>query len=212
MILKHAIRFIVEGGDDQHFVKHFLRRSFNLDLNPAQIVSAGDQGRAIELLTAAVNETDYQALGLIIDADSDPNDTWTKVRRAAGPDREGNFYLPAAPDPAGTVVGFVRSSRLGVWLMPEPNQPGDLEKFLTTIRQSGPAQDELWNLALSSVPLHPPLRLFPNKDQHKAEFRTWLAWQKEPGASPGLALSQGAFDLSLPLAQRFESWLARLLA
>ncbi len=94
--------------------------------------------------------------------------------------------------------------------MPNNQGPGSLETFLATIRSPAAPQPELWKKSISTV-ASIEHRLFAEKDSAKAELRTWLAWQKEPGASSGLAVAMDCFDLTHPLAVSLADWFRRLL-
>lgn len=213
MIDPHDVRLLVEGADDGHFAKHFLRNvlQYQLDVKQNGIIACGDSGRLLERFDAIQKETGFTTIGLIADADSNPANRWRAIRSRAGTDEGGSFFLPEEPSPGGTIVTWSKGRRLGVWLMPKPGAAGNMESFLRELLSPHDPQPALWARAVHAVSDLPMPRLFADKDRGKAELRTWLAWQKEPGASFGLALSQGAFNLEHPLALQFRRWLASLL-
>lgn len=205
--MQQLLRVLVEGGDDAHFVQHFIKKAVGLNLRiEREIVNL----RSIEPLLAELvtygngSQSGYDALAVICDADSDPAQRWHDVRLGLG--------LPEESKALGRVDAFVRDTRVGVWLMPDNQSPGGLEAFLSRIKRSNAPQAALWNKAVSAVTdLLPEERLFAQKDLSKAELRTWLAWQREPGAPYGLAVNQDCFDLDHPLAQSFAHWIRLLL-
>lgn len=211
MIEPHQVKMLVEGGDDVYFVKHFAKQALGVELTLDRIENCRDIGKLLDRLDTIEKDTGYSALGVIVDADHNPGRRWDQLRSRAGQDSNSQHYLPPSPDANGTVVPFSKGRKIGVWMMPEPNQPGDMETFLSRIRHLQPQQLALWGHAVQAVQSLPQPPLFAQKDAHKAQLRTWLAWQKEPGAPYGLALSLGAFDLYHSLAGRFADWLRRLL-
>ena len=207
MTATRNIKILVEGGDDAHFVMHFANRRLRTSWGvPKHVESCGDIERLLGRLKGIQNETGYERLGVIADSNADPAKRWSQLRDAIGAS-----HVPEVFDLNGLVLPFVRNTRLGIWCMPQPGQPGGMEEFLAAIRLQTEQQSALWQHAIQSVDAIPEPRLYAAKDAAKVQLRTWLAWQKEPGASFGLALIQSAFDLEHPLTRRFESWLRRLV-
>ncbi len=198
---------IVEGGDDAHFVQHFVRLTTGHELLVSKSIQHRD-GHSGLLKRAGVigRETGYRSVGFVCDADADPEQRWRELRLKLG------VYLPEDPVTTGAVVPFVRDTKLGLWLMPGDGSSGDFEAFLGAIRCNAPPQPQLWEKSISTVAsIEIEHRLFLDKDAAKAELRTWLAWQREPGASPGLAVTMDCFDLEHPLAVSLADWFRRLL-
>ncbi|MCK6456931.1 MAG: hypothetical protein L6Q92_10440, partial [Phycisphaerae bacterium] len=53
-------------------------------------------------------------------------------------------------------------------------------------------------------------RRFPVQDGTKAELYCWLAWQREPGMSFGMALKAHFFRHDSEVALRFVNWFKTL--
>lgn len=51
---------------------------------------------------------------------------------------------------------------------------------------------------------------FANKDLEKARLRTWLAWQKAPGAPYGRAIDEGFLESSSHMADALVRWFREL--
>lgn len=206
---RNGVRLYVEGSDDAHFIKHFLKKRGGRDLKfQDELVSC--EGKVIERTPAIAKESAPTRIGLILDADRDPDKRWARIREEFAK-AWGERFLPEQPEGDSTIVQLPDSRSIGVWMMPGPGMPGDLETFLTAIRDKTEPQVNLWSHARRSVEALPQPPLFETKDIHKAEIRTWLAWQKEPGAPYGLAVSFGAFELDHPWAVAFGGWLDRLV-
>ena len=198
---------LVEGKDDEHVLKHIFgsRGIPHLD----EVKPVGDVDRLLEAfpvqLKAAAEEGDV--VGVVVDADTDLDARWQAVR-----DRltaAGYLDVPAAPDPAGTVLEPPVGSllpRTGVWLMPDNSTPGILEDF---VRFLVPVPDALFDHAKASVASIPD-RLFSLNDEPKAVIHTWLAWQKEPGRPYGTAITARYLDPSVPQVDVLAAWLMRL--
>lgn len=206
-----SVRLYVEGGDDAHFIKHFLLRRGGRDLSVRDHFEAcGSDEKVIERISTIAKESAPARIGLILDADSDPDKRWERIRSEFAK-AWGEPLLPEQPETEGTIVRLPDSRSIGVWMMPRPRMAGDMETFLTEIRDQTEPQPNLWSHARRSVETLPQPTLFEAKDSRKADLRTWLAWQKEPGAPYGLAVSLGAFNLDHPWAVAFGGWLDRLV-
>ncbi|MBI4904129.1 MAG: hypothetical protein HY820_10870 [Acidobacteria bacterium] len=200
------VQVLVEGTDDAYLVKHSVKASTGWDLPMTHFVPGSGASDLLTKAAAIKDATGYDCVAIVCDADSNPQQRWQELR-----DRIGATFLPNHPDPAGTIVPFVRNTRLGVWMMPDNLNPGALENFLAAIRSGAVPQPALWNKAGQSVAsLSMQERLFAPQDTLKAHLRTWLAWQKEPGAPYGLAVSLSSFDTAHPLASAFSDWFRRL--
>ena len=198
---------LVEGADDEHVIKHICgsRRLPQLDeVKPYGGVDALLEGVPAEL--RASNEPG-DVVGVVIDADTDLEARWQSIRDRLN--RAGYPNVPAAPDPAGTVLEPPAGSllpRAGVWLMPDNKTPGILEKFL---RFLVPRDDALFDHARASVDSLPDRR-FAASDEPKAVIHTWLAWQSEPGRPYGTAITAGYLDPDVPQVDVLAAWLKRL--
>lgn len=203
MIDIRKLRVLVEGGDDAFFISHFVLRTLSVSLRVnEQIIACGNKEKVVDRVNSIQADTDWQTLAAIVDVDNDGVEaTWARIVS----------QVPAEtilhPPPSVTTMSTGR--RFGAWLMLGA-QRNDMEGFLADIRIRNEAQDEAWSNSIDST-ARLKNRLFADKDQHKAEIRAWLAWQKEPGAPPGLAVSQGAFDLQHEKAQTFATWWRQVL-
>jgi len=85
---------------------------------------------------------------------------------------------------------------------------GMLEHFIGFLV---PAGDPLWYRAEDCIEHIPPeTRRFPPQHQIKAHVHTWLAWQIEPGAPLGQAITKRYLDADAPHARQLIAWLRRL--
>lgn len=194
----------VEGTDDQHVLlalmkHHGMERSF--DVLPQKGVD-----NLLDALPTLLKTYEGGRLGILLDADLEPNSQWNRVR-----DRL-RASLPGAPIPdepvAGGFVVELDDRRVGVWLMPDNALPGALEDFLRAIV---PAGDVVWPRVASFVAsLEGEARRFPSHHANKALVHTFLAVQEEPGKPYGQAITARYLAADGPAAEPFVAWLRRL--
>lgn len=207
----------VEGPDDGVVVNALVRKLLGQEIGRAKerkIVKRNDAAPgvegAIDLFDKALGIVgENHRVGLLIDRDGVDGkpDRWPAVSAALA--RRG-FTPPDAPPRAGwTHDGLPRSSRVGVWLMPDNEAFGDLE---TLLARMVPSDDALWPYAQGATDLAPACQArFKPKDQRKALIHAWTAWQDEPGGGYGLALDRGALRATgHPDAAALAEWFRRL--
>ncbi len=191
---------LVEGADDEHVIGHLCEQTqgaANFDI--AQLGGVSQMREEIEAHAKVPGRT---ALGIVIDANSDPQARWQSVSDAV--ERVGTA-LPTTPEPDGTVVTPSADGvlRVGVWLMPDNKGPGELEDFLAELIPPG---DDVWDLARRYVEQVPDDQL---SKPAKARIHAWLA-VRTAGGRLGTSISAGVFDVQQPAAQSFVRWLHRV--
>lgn len=116
------------------------------------------------------DDKQYTAIGIIIDADDDLANTWTRCCDTLR--RNGYDALPGTPDPIGTILSASERPTVGFWLMPDNQNIGALEQFIGALV---PNEDILWGHAATTLDALPEKRFAP-KDRQKAHVHIWLAW------------------------------------
>jgi hypothetical protein len=204
---------IVEGFDDQHVIDKLWRRYHNLgadqplpfQIKPEEGIEKLKDSLAVRLKLIDEDRT-LQCLGIVVDADTDLDARWKSLSNIFK--KAGYTTVPEHPHPEGTIIKEEHRIAIGVWLMPDNQIPGTLERFIEFLR---PQNDRLWERAGDAVQSIPPAdRLFAEVDLLKAHIHTWLAWQKIPGRPMGLAIKAGYLDANAPHAQQLVAWLNRL--
>jgi hypothetical protein len=146
------------------------------------------------------------ALGIMIDADDNPQGRWQSVRQAC---------LKSIPDipenlpESGLIHITADSIRFGVWIMPDNRMCGMLETFLAYML---PDENEvLWQFSQETTQ-EAKKKGAPFKDSHydKANIYTWLAWQNPLGRQLHQAVMERIFHPQHPKAQSFISWFKTL--
>jgi hypothetical protein len=219
----------VEGKSDFHVIKNLLKkRDFSSEKMPEAnrrmpgtiyVGGFGDKdnytGRGIEALKVAFKNTlstDYHlsTIGIVVDANSDPQSRWTAIRDIAQGAGECDF--PVTPTQSDYITTINRSTKpsvkIGVWIMPDNEHEGMLEHFVSDLI---PSDNFLWQKAQTDVAAIPEAKqLFDSIHTRKAEIHTWLAWQETPGRPMGIGITAGWFDHKSELASRFVEWIRKL--
>jgi hypothetical protein len=200
-------RLYVEGADDLHVVVALVMKSeptlTATDPRVPWTPKPNGDKQAIKTAVAALKNLEPR-VGLVIDADTDPQKRWRYVQQRFGAIGVG---LPPKYPAGGYVEDVDDERRLGIWMMPCGDQPGALEAFLATLVPNG----DLKNYADQAVAKARELgATFADKDLEKARLRTWLAWQQIPGVPYGLAIECGFLSSSSPWAADLVTWFRRL--
>lgn len=195
---------LVEGQDDEHVVRHLLmRRQFTLDFD---IENRKGVDPLLDSIGAELRAPGRQALGILVDADTDLPSRWDAVRTRLSAE---SIELPGRPAAGGTTVTAAGKPRVGVWLMPDNTSSGELEDFVV---QMVPAGDPVWPMAqryIDAIPEHH--RKFSQQKTQRARLYAWLAAREDPRRM-GSAI--GAHDLEVDgvLCRTFITWLQVLFA
>ena len=191
---------LVEGPDDKHVVRHLCNRS-----QPMPQFYIKDKGGIDNLLASIgpeVKASGRMAVGILPDANDNPAARWDALRNRLADQR---LDLPERPDPNGTVIDG--SPRIGVWLWPDNQEPGELENFVEAMI---PHNDGVWPLAQAYVDGIPAVeRRFRPGKMLKAQLHAWLATRSTPGRMGG-AIGMGELEVDGALAESFADWLRRL--
>ena len=198
---------LVEGSDDEHVLKHICgeRGVGKLD----EVKPQGDVLRLLENFPVRLKESDVEALGVVIDADTDLAARWQSLRDRLT--KAGYQNVPANPAPAGTILAPPSEGllpRVGVWIMPDNQTRGILEDFLHFLVPSG---SKLFGHVKSSVAAIPEgERRFSQLAEPKAIIHTWLAWQQAPGRPLGTAITAKFLDPNVAQVDVLVVWLKQL--
>ncbi|MEI7844611.1 MAG: DUF3226 domain-containing protein [Chloroflexota bacterium] len=200
-------KLLVEGKDDLYVVANLCGQN-GIAMPETFFINDKDGiENLLSTLSVELNASELQALGILVDADTDIQARWQSIRDILI--REG-LSVPAQPTPNGTILYTEDKPKVGIWLMPD-NQPHDglpglLEQFVAELI---PGDDTLWPYAQNCVGNIPEQR-FSEVARAKANIHTWLAWQEEPGKPMGTAITARYLDPDSARAQDFISWLRAL--
>ena len=194
---------IVEGVDDRHVAFQIANRlgsipSFDIEDREGVDVLL----RSIEF---DVKTPDQEAIGFLVDADDDPAARWDSVSNRL---RSAGIDVPVTADPKGTIIAAAGDTpRIGIWMMPDNQSPGELEDFVAQMIPSG---DPVWPLSQNYIDGIPAVhRKFASGKILRAKIHAWLATREDP-RQMGLAIRTRDLDINGALCTRFTDWLDRL--
>ena len=204
---------LVEGQNDKHVVLQLCNRHPAIPDFYIQDAGAGDVGDqdsgGIEKLLASIGPQALapgrETLGILADTDDSLQSRWDELAHQLG---GVGIPLPPSPEPGGTIIPASRL-RVGVWLMPNNQNTGELEDF---VAQMIPQADPVWPLArqyIANIPM--PDRKFAAGKTRRAEIHAWLAARAEPRLM-GSAIHTLDLSTNAPLCQTFLTWLNHLFA
>lgn len=201
---KHSRLLLVEGQEDKHVVWHMCNRH-GIDNERLFDIRVAD---GLERLRDDLSQRarfGWESVWVLVDADQSCSDRWRSLRDVLV--KLGYPDVPESPSAGGTVLPAIGDlARIGVWIMPDNEDSGVLEDFLTRLVARG---DPLLPHAQTVVDSLPEQR-FAATHRPKALIHTWLAWQEEPGTPMGHAIAKHYLQTDHELASRFLAWL-RLL-
>ena len=197
---------LVEGPDDQHVVRHLWERRQGRGL-PFQMSPRGGVDGVIESIRDEARVSGRQALGILVDANDNLVARWQSIS-----DRLASVGIqtPASPSPGGLIIAASGDMlRIGVWMMPDNQLPGELEDFVVQMIPSG---DPVWPLSQDYIDrISAGDRKFASGKVLRAKIHAWLAAREDP-RQMGLAIRARDLDINGPLCSRFTDWLERLFA
>jgi hypothetical protein len=197
---------LVEGKDDVHVLRALFGRR-NLPLL-SEIKDHEGWAELLEAIPVRLKESDVEAVGIILDADTSVASRWDSIRSRLS---SAGYAPPRQPDPQGLVLHPPPNTilpRVGAWLMPNNTVPGKLEDFLRCLVPHSSALFAYTETAVNGIPEN--LRLFKPADQPKALIHTWLAWQSEPGRPLGQSITAGFLEHTVAEVDILVGWLQRL--
>ena len=191
---------LVEGKDDQHVVSHICHR---IDRVPSfRIIQKEGIASLLESIRVEARTPGLATLGIVADADDNLTNRWQAITDRL---RTIGVEAPTVPGSHGTIISG--RPRIGIWLMPDNESPGELEDF---IEEMIPSNDPVWPLAEAYIDSIPPAdRKFTDGKMLRAKVHAWLATREEPRPM-GTAIRAGDLDIRVPLSTIFMDWLRQL--
>ena len=194
---------IVEGADDKHVALHIWNHLRSIP--SFYVLERGPVEELLKSIEFDVRTPGCNAIGFLVDSDVNPTARWDGVSNRL---RRADIDAPAVPDPSGTIIAATDDMpRIGVWLMPDNQSPGELEDF---VAQMIPDNDPVWPLSEDYIGRIPEEhREFAENKTSTAEVYAWLATREEPRLM-GAAIGVRDLDIDGELCTRFTDWLSRL--
>ena len=167
-------KLLVEGTDDENVLKHICgtRGVGRLD----KVKNLGGFYKLRASIPAELRESDLEAVGVVVDADTDMNSRWQSIRDQII--SVGYQSVPIQPVVDGTILDPPEGTllpKVGIWIMPNNRTDGILENFLRFLVR--PPNDLFDHVEASVAAIPQEHRRFKDLDEIKAIIHTWLAWQ-----------------------------------
>ena len=188
---------IVEGKDDKEVIRHLKLKcipSVDFEIKQTEGIN-----KLLDAIGPQLKAEGRLALGILVDANSDPQARFQAIcHRITKAGKE-------KPDSYSQIVHG--PPRIGVWMMPNNQSPGELEDFISDLI---PSDDLVWPLAqeyITGIPAE--IRRFRDGKILRAQVHSWLAARKEP-RQMGLAIGAGDLDINHQSARDLVGWLSDL--
>ena len=193
---------LVEGPDDKHVAIHLAHSS--QDMPDFLVIDKGGISNLLRSIPLEIRVEGRVAVGILVDANDDLRSRWQAVTDRLRP---AGIQLPASPSPGGTVIEFDGKPRVGVWLMPDNESPGELEDFFAMMIPPG---DPVWPLSKAYIDDIPEeFRRFAQGKIPRAKVHAWLAARERPRPM-GSAIAAGDLDTNAANSLGFLEWLRKL--
>lgn len=211
----HPRLLLVEGKEEQRVIPEFMGKFVpwgernEPEKWPAHILEFDGVENLLKpgVIEAELKSPGLEALGVIVDANSDPFGRWNRVRqRAINAMPEIPLLLPAH----GLVMTNEEGLRFGVWVMPDCSSRGMMETFLALIID--PPAEGLWGFVKQHCADAKRLHGARYSDAHtdKALIYAWLALEDPPGQQLHAAITQNLLKPKSPNAEPFANWFREL--
>ena len=206
-----AKKLIVEGEQDKRVIPEFIEAKGipwgeTRDTAIVNIeVYGGNQFIDSDFIGTELKASGLTNLGLIVDADDNPSGCWQSIRNAC---LKSIFDFPEKLPETG-LIHETNGIKFGVWIMPDNQQEGMLETFLSCMITD--ENKSIWQYA-QEVTKEAKNKGAAFKDSHvdKANIYTWLAWQNEPGRQLHQAIKERILNPNHPKADVFFNWFKAL--
>ena len=211
----HKGLLLVEGKEDKWVIPQFMEKFIpwgekdERDKWPTDIVEFDGVEPLLKpgVIEAELKSPGLEALGVMVDANSDPVGRWKRIRSRA------ITAMPNIPDdlpPEGLVMANEEGLRFGVWLMPNNSSTGMLETFLAMFIDD--TTSGLWDFVKAHCIDAKAKHNAPYSDVHydKALIHAWLALQDPPGQQLHSAIIQNILKPNSPNADPFVNWFRKL--
>ncbi len=169
--------------------------------------SAGGFDKAIAALRDRLEGSDLTNIGLVVDAnDKGPDSRWLKIKNILSDYYSEETLKPLAPKAGGIIIQEPGLPNVGIWIMPDNQNPGYLEHFVADMIPDG---DKVLYFAETTIAQleKEDFCKFKTAKRQKALVHTWLAWQEEPGKPFGIALESKCLDANAPAVEPFLEWM-----
>lgn len=197
-------KLLVEGNDDQHVI-WALCEKFTVTEN-FDVIDCEGITKLYEQLPVRFKQAQVDTIGLIIDADSEIKDRWKSISALLS--LQG-FTIPEEIPLEGLILKGNSEVKIGVWIMPNNNQNGMLEDFISFLV---PKEDKILpivNDTLTNIE-NQGLNQYSLIHKSKATIHSWLSLQADPGTPMGLGITKRYLTTDEETCLKLVNWLKEL--
>ena len=194
---------LLEGKSDCNIVKKFCEdNKINTQFG---FCNCENDNQVLSKLNALLQGSNQpEIIGIILDADNDINARYQEIIN-----KTTKFYkkLPDSILKTGLVHTENGLPKLGIWIMPNNQDNGALEKFylkLATDIDTAFINDVIKRAEGKK------LTSFKSQHRNKAIMHTYFAWQDSPSDPLHSAINKIALDNNKKIAKTFKAWLVQL--
>lgn len=197
-------KLLVEGNDDQHVIWALCER-FTVNEN-FDVIDCEGITKLYEQLPVRFKQAQVDTIGLIIDADSEIKDRWKSISALLS--LQG-FTIPEEIPIEGLILKDNAGFKIGVWIMPNNNENGMLEDFISFLV---PKEDKILpivNDTLTNIESK-GLNQYSLIHKSKATIHSWLSLQSDPGTPMGLGITKRYLTTDEETCLKLVNWLKEL--
>lgn len=197
-------KLLVEGNDDQHVI-WALCEKFTVTEN-FDVIDCEGITKLYEQLPVRFKQAQVNTIGLIIDADSEIKDRWKSISALLS--LQG-FTIPQEIPIEGLILKNNSDFKIGVWIMPNNNENGMLEDFISFLV---PKEDKILpivNDTLTNIE-NQGLNQYSLIHKSKATIHAWLSLQSDPGTPMGLGITKRYLTTDEETCLKLVNWLKEL--
>lgn len=197
-------KLLVEGNDDQHVIWALCER-FTVTEN-FDVIDCEGITKLYEQLPVRFKQAQVDTIGLIIDADSEIKDRWKSISALLS--LQG-FTIPEEIPLEGLILKGNSGVKIGVWIMPNNNENGMLEDFISFLV---PKEDKILpivNDTLTNIE-NQGLNQYSLIHKSKATIHSWLSLQSDPGTPMGLGITKRYLTTDEETCLKLVDWLKNL--
>lgn len=179
----HNQKLLVEGKDDQHVI-WALCEKFQLTQN-FDVIDCNGISNLYQQLPVRFKQSGVETIGIIIDADTNINERCLSISSLL---KDFGYNIPDIFPGEGLIVNDEKI-KVGIWIMPNNNQSGMLEDFISFLIPHDDVLLPFVTNTLDSIEAD-NLNKYSKIHRAKATIHTWLALQEDPGTPMGLAVTK----------------------
>ena len=197
-------KLLVEGNDDQHVI-WALCEKFTVNEN-FDVIDCEGITKLYEQLPVRFKQAQVDTIGLIIDADSEIKDRWKSISALLS---LKGFIIPEEIPLEGLILKDNSGFKIGVWIMPNNNENGMLEDFISFLV---PKEDKILPIVIDTLTNieKQGLNQYSLIHKSKATIHSWLSLQSDPGTPMGLGITKRYLTTDEETCLKLVNWLKEL--